>query len=169
MPRFSRRATPPLVKGGYRSFRPFVREDFVRQCAYCLLSEVLAAGQENFELDHFRPRSSFTKLVNDFYNIYYSCHPCNHIKRDKWPPAELEAQGVTIVDPCKEEFTTHFQPSSDGTWEGVTAAGAYTIDALRLNRQHLVTIRKLLAELGYLMHEEPVAENELRLLLDGRS
>lgn len=167
MPRFSRRTTAPLVAGGYRSFRPFVREDFVRQCAYCLLSEILAAGENNFELDHFRPRSRFPQLVDDFYNIYYSCHPCNHIKRDAWPSPELEANGLSIVDLCTDEFRTHFQANADGKWVGVTEVGAYTIDVLRLNRHHLVTIRQLLAELGYVMHEETVAEDELRRMFAG--
>lgn len=165
MPRFSRRAIAPVVKGGYRSYRPFVREDFAGQCAYCLLSEIMAGGEENFELDHFRPRSLFKELVNDFYNIYYSCHPCNHQKRDAWPVPELEAKGVSIVDLCTDEFRTHFLVNADGTWEGKTETGAYTIKVLRLNRKHLITIRQILAGAGYAIHEERVDEVELRRLL----
>jgi hypothetical protein len=161
MPHFTRRTTAPVVKGGYRSFRPFVREDFGRCCAYCLFSEILADGEENFELDHFRPRSLFPHLLNDFYNIYYSCHPCNLTKRDAWPSPELEERGVSFVDLCKEEFAVHFLAKPDGNWEGVTELGSYTIEMLRLNRRHLVTVRKLLAKLGFEVHKQPVTENEL--------
>src|SRR6266481_6956296 len=103
MPFFVRKTEAPIVKGGYQSFRPYVREDFRERCAYCLLEEIVAAGEENFELDHFRPKSRFPELLNDFYNIYYACHPCNHIKRDAWPPSALELRGVGFVDLCKEE------------------------------------------------------------------
>src|SRR2546429_5003613 len=120
MAHFSRRTPAPIVKGGYRSFRRFVREDFTRQCAYCLMSEVLAGGKENFELDHFRPKSLFSHMLNDFYNIYYSCHPCNHTKRDAWPPPELESRGISLVDLCKDDFSFHFSAMPDGRWESVT-------------------------------------------------
>jgi hypothetical protein len=153
MPYFLRRTPPPFVKGDYRSFRPFVREDFSGQCAFCLFPELLAGGEENFELDHFRPRRLFPELLNDFYNLYYSCHPCNHIKRDSWPPQTLEEQGIRFVDLCKEDFASHFQVEH-GIWHGLTKPGEYTIDKLNLNRQHLVTVRALLERLRIHPHDE---------------
>jgi hypothetical protein len=154
MAHFTRRRPPPEVKGDYRSFRSSVREDFTRQCAYCLMSEVLAGGADNFELDHFRPKSKFSHLRNDFYNIYYSCHPCNHTKRDGWPPPELEALGIGLVDLCEDDFGTHFSSTRDGHWESITRSGQYTIDLLRLNRTHLVRLRRLLADMDLAPHEE---------------
>lgn len=37
---------------------------------------------DNFELDHFKPKSDerFASLAADYYNLYYSCHVCNHYK-----------------------------------------------------------------------------------------
>ena len=161
MPHFLRRSPAPNVKGGYRSFRPFVREDFLRQCAFCLFSELLVGGEEGFELDHFRPRHLFPELLNDFYNLYYSCHPCNHIKRDSWPPPALEEQGICFVDFCKEEFGAHFSVEADGRLNALTHPGNYTIDKLNLNRQHLVTLRGLLGRLGVRLHERRISEEEL--------
>lgn len=161
MPHFLRRAPAPHVKGGYRSFRPFVREDFLRQCAFCLFSELLVGGEEGFELDHFRPRHLFPELLNDFYNLYYSCHPCNHIKRDSWPPAALEEQGICFVDLCKEDFGSHFSVEADGRLNALTNPGNYTIDKLNLNRQHLVTLRGLLERLGVHLHEGRIYEEKL--------
>jgi hypothetical protein len=112
-----------------------------------LLQELWAGGEENFELDHFRPRSLFPERTGDFYNLYYACHPCNHLKADRWPPPALEATGVTFVDLCQDNFDDHFEPPADGRWTPLTPAAAYTIDTLRLNRSHLVTLRALLAEL----------------------
>ena len=165
MPYFARTRPAPQVRGGYRTFRPHVRADFRRRCAYCLFAELLAAGEENFELDHFRPQSVFPSQKNDFYNIYYACHPCNHIKRDVWPSSEMEARGLGFVDLCTDEFATHFKPRADGTWEGVTESGRYTIDMLRLNRGHLITLRRRLKQLGFDIHEIGTDDERLKVLL----
>jgi hypothetical protein len=165
LPYFSRRVPPPDLKGSYRSFRAHVREDFEYRCAYCLLFELLAGGEENFELDHFRPTRLFPQEENSFYNIYYSCHPCNQIKRDAWPPKSLEAGGIGFVDLCKDDFAEHFSTTEEGQWHGITKSGQYTIDMLRLNRKHLVTLRRLLAQLRLAIHEKKMAANEIRNLL----
>jgi hypothetical protein len=148
MPHFERTKPAPNVSGGYASFRPYVREDFRRQCAYCLVGVLLAAGVENFELDLFRPKKAFPQLKEDFYNLYYACHPCNRIKWDSWPPPDLEARGISFVDLCTDEFAMHFRSLADGTWDGLTESGKYTIEMLRLNREHLVEARRLLRQLS---------------------
>lgn len=150
MARFTRTQPEPITTSDYRKFRPYVRSDFEGRCAYCLLKEVLAGGEENFELDHFRPKVLFPTLKIDFYNLYYACHPCNNIKHDKWPSQLLESQGKTFVNLCADNFETHFHEQPDGTWKGLTAAAEYTIDELRLNRRHLVEVRKLIAQIGFL-------------------
>lgn len=154
MARFLRTHPEPITTADYRKFRSYVRKDFEQRCAYCLLQEVLAGGEENFELDHFRPKWLFAALKLDFYNIYYACHPCNNIKHDKWPSQLLEEQGKTFVDLCNDNFETHFDERPDGTWMGLTPAAEYTIDELRLNRSHLVRIRKLVAQLSVLIDSE---------------
>jgi hypothetical protein len=144
MARFRRTKPRPNCSGEYSAIRPFVRKDFEYRCAYCLLEELYAGGEENYELDHFRPQSRFPALRDDFYNMYYACHPCNHIKRDKWPSEELQNQGINLVDLCISDFDEHFQERADGAWEGNTISGRYTIDILRLNRPHLVELRQLI-------------------------
>jgi hypothetical protein len=157
---FNRREVLPAVPGkaSYTKYRPYVREDFCECCAYCLLHEIIAAGQDNFELDHFRPKSNplFASLVNDFYNIYYSCHVCNHYKGNSWPEPDLEDAGYSFVDLCKEKFSTHFKEEPNGHWLPLTRAGEYTEAKLRLNREHLVEIRGLLREIAQLRGEEPI-------------
>ena len=152
MPVFQRRPEAPQVTGDYTRFRAFVRDDFSECCAYCLLHEILAAGPENFELDHFRPQALFPALLNDFFNLRYACHTCNHKKGSCWPEPELEAGGYRFIDLCQADFSTHFQETEDGHWLPLTKAAEYTADLLRLNRTHLVTLRfwlKLnLTELG---------------------
>ncbi len=112
---FTRRVPAP-EETDYTKYRPLVREDFRECCAYCLLHEILAAGADNFELDHFHPKSipEFAHRVNDFYNIYYSCHVCNHTKGRKWPDEKLISQGYRFVDLCAEDFSEHFREEDDG-------------------------------------------------------
>ena len=147
---FQRRSTAPAVKGNYRQYLRFVREDFSECCAYCLLHELLAHGRENFELDHFRPQSKFPEFVNDYFNLYYACHVCNLLKHDFWPDNEQEAAGSRFVDFCRESFSTHFRATSDGLLFPLTNAAVYTIEKLDLNRPHLVKTRKLLSVLASL-------------------
>jgi uncharacterized protein (TIGR02646 family) len=141
MARFVRTRPAPLLTRDYRKFRPYVRTDFAQTCAYCLLEEVWAAGEENFELDHFRPKSLYPDLVCDFYNLYYSCRPCNKIKHDAWPTAESQKNGIRFVDFCEDDFDAQFRETVGGEWEGLTVSARYTIESLRLNRRHLIEIR----------------------------
>jgi len=147
MARFIRTHPAPTVAGDYPAFRPHVQNDFGRTCAYCLLEELLAGGEENFELDHFKPKSLFPLLVKDFYNLYWSCHPCNRIKLNYWPCVALSGKGIGFVDLCRDDFDTHFREKDDGTWEGLTPSASYTIDILNLNRSHLIEIRRLVKQL----------------------
>jgi uncharacterized protein (TIGR02646 family) len=150
-PHFIRRSTAPKTRTlDYRVFREPVREDFRKTCAYCLLEEMWAAGPENFELDHFRPKSVFPQLTMSYYNLYWSCHVCNRQKHDAWPSKEARAQGISFVDLCASSFDEHFVSQKNGKWRGKTLAARYTIDALRLNRPHLVQLRLLLREMDLL-------------------
>jgi hypothetical protein len=147
---FLRRQIAPVIMGQYVKFRPFVREDFIECCAYCLLHERLAGGKANFELDHFRPKSlpQFAKLINDFFNLYYACHVCNHIKAFRWPSPEQEAKGYVFIDFCQEKFSLHFREDENGRWIPQTLAGEYTAERLNLNSNHLVELRAVLTRIA---------------------
>ncbi len=148
-PHFVRRHKAPSSVTGerYQAFREYVREDFRSTCAYCLLEERWAAGEENFELDHFRPQSLFPELRMSYYNLYWSCHVCNRMKRDLWPSRELLRAGIGFVDLCAAAFDEHFVEQRNGKWRGRTLAAKYTIDVMRLNRSHLVELRLILRDL----------------------
>src|SRR5579863_502404 len=117
MSHFTRTRPAPSGSEGYLSIRSLVRRDFETCCAYCLMKELYGGGEENYELDHFRPKSRFPQLKNDFYNLYYACHPCNHIKLDKWPSEALQDEGIYLVDLCTSDFQDHFQENDDGAWQ----------------------------------------------------
>ena len=142
---FVRRVRTNKLDGNdYRLFRSEVREDFRATCGYCLLEEKWAAGRENFELDHFRPQSLFPQLAMSFHNLYWSCHVCNNVKRGRWPSMALLELGIGFVDLCASNFSDHFVEQFSGKWRGKNLSARYTIDALRLNRPHLVELRRIL-------------------------
>jgi len=142
MPIFSHRFPAPI--GSYGDFRAEIREDFRQCCCYCLFHEILAAGEQNFELDHRAPKSKFAHLADEYTNIYYSCHPCNHKKSTYWPNSTLTAAGRVFIDPVNDDFSTHFREESDGFWTPLTKKAEYTLAKINLNRKHLVILRGLL-------------------------
>ncbi len=143
MAHFNRRnPAPEVLRQDDRLFRAAIRQDFRSTCAYCLIEEKWAAGIENFEIDHFRPRSLFPELALNFYNLYWACHPCNKLKGAKWPSETVRKIGIGFVDLCLSNFGEHFLERPNGEWVGKTLSANYTIDALRLNRSHLVQLRR---------------------------
>lgn len=122
---FTRQANPSLGASGYRAYLPWVRADFRECCAYCLFHEVLAGGPDNFELDHFRPKSGHENPCEAelFLNLYYACHVCNKYKAAQWPSDAVREKGYRFVDPCTEDFSEHFRTESDGRWTPIFSSG----------------------------------------------
>ena len=162
MPVFRRRGAAPEVGGrGYSRYREAVREDFAGCCSYCLLHELLAGGPENFEIDHHRPKSldRFRHLLDDFFNLFYSCHPCNRIKSNHWPSQELLQKGFRFIDYSSESFSEHFIETESGRWLPLSRSGRYSERQLRLNRRHLLEIRALLRDIAALQGKDPIDWN----------
>lgn len=157
MARFTRTRPAPEVKGTtYGRFRPHIRHDFEQCCAFCLFHEHWARGRDMFQIDHFRPQDKFPGLINDFHNLYYACYACNHKKSNHWPTEEQQAQGITFVDLCHDDFQTHYQIEPNGRLIGKTEAAQYTIDTLRLNSEDLVTFRAWAIAQGYSIDKSPL-------------
>ena len=154
--RFERTVPSPDVSGGYAAFRPYVRADFRRCCAYCCLNEFWAGGAGNFELDHYRPVSQFPHLIRDFYNLRYACHLCNLTKSDFWPSPEMETEGIGIVDLTVNSFADHFRLGANGILEPVTSSAEFTISSLRLNTDHLQQLRAFILRNRWALDSSPI-------------
>ena len=72
----------------WRQFHPDLKRLFTGLCAYC---EEATKG----EVDHFRPKGRFPRLVYSWSNWLFACHECNQAKSGAWP-----AGGY--VDPCSK-------------------------------------------------------------------
>lgn len=167
---FSHRDPPPETGHNYRNFRSYIREDFCQCCAFCLLHEIWARGRENFELDHFKPKSKFPELEHSYANIYYTCHACNHAKRDKWPSEELERMGYRFIDFCREDYSSNYR-DDNGDWQPITYAAEYTIEKLRLNSPDLIATRRIIADHLERLGRPPInwdqpLSNQIQIILD---
>lgn len=127
---FTRRHGP----GGYAdpdSYRPWLRDEFVFRCVYCLQREVWVRRGGTFALDHFLPVAIRPELELDYPNLLYACATCNLAKCDSSvpdPTAHLTAANV-IVD-------------ADGSIRGTTPEAQEIIRAVRLNGPDATEFRR---------------------------
>lgn len=143
---FNRR-TMRRTYSDYTRYRPFLREDFLYRCAYCLRNEFFVGGEAGCVIDHHRPQHGpFGRpdLVSVYENLYWCCVECNSIKGDTWPSPEELAQGRRFLDPCQPEddHNLHWDIEEDGRLSSLTGVGEYTIGRLMLNREGLVYYRQ---------------------------
>jgi uncharacterized protein (TIGR02646 family) len=140
---FQRRENCPRFSA-YRQYRPYLREDFLRHCAYCTVHEDEVGGEDHFEIDHYRPVRKFPNLINEYSNLYYSCHGCNKpgAKGHNWPSEDLYNAGFRFFDPVMENaYEIHMRPTRSGRLIKKSNVGDYSIRVLRLNREGLVKLR----------------------------
>ena len=140
MSTFSRRRKPPDGKR-HGWYKDCLRLDFQFRCAYCLIHEADNQGPENFQVDHFRPKSKreFKSLEKVYSNLYYACYLCNKPgrKSDNWPSSEEGAKGERFVDPCVEDWEEHLEFLEDGSVRPLTPAGAFSLRTIGLDREQV--------------------------------
>ncbi|MBI4904266.1 MAG: hypothetical protein HY820_11555 [Acidobacteria bacterium] len=140
---FSRGQVPPEFTS-YQKFKPFLRKDFRRRCAYCRIPEFRWGTARNYAVEHFRPKSRFPHLRNQYSNLYYSCNRCNEFKGDRWPDQSILEKGIRLLDPCEDDtYRQHLLRQTSGILEPLTPSGDYTNHLLFLNRDDLVEFRLL--------------------------
>ena len=108
------------------------------RCEYCRLSQF--AQEATFHIDHVVPQSAGGPTTLE--NLALACVTCSLRKGARQTVVDVESgMEVSIFDPRREAWSTHFR------WDGVriiglTATGRATIEAHRMNRPHLLSIRK---------------------------
>jgi len=126
------------------SCKMYLRHDFNHKCAYCgVIEESMAlipeVADKCFEKDHFDPQNNDSPEVHTYSNLYYSCSSCNN-KKDAI---------MLSLDPCVDAIfsgeTPHIKdgtPKTDYILNYTTAKGKAYIEALELNSQYHIAIRK---------------------------
>ncbi len=118
-------------------------------CEYCRSQARFST--QSFSVEHILPRDKGGLTTLD--NLALSCQGCNNhkfVKTEAYDPVNKVL--VPLFNPRCQRWDDHF------AWDyeyslvvGLTSTGRATVEALRLNRQCLVNLRRVL----YAMREHP--------------
>lgn len=126
--------------------RKQVRERASQCCEYCRSQEMFAT--ESFSIDHIIPRmmGGETKINN----LAYACLGCNSYKSSHTEATDpATGNKASLFDPRRQKWGSHFTWSANLTdILGTTPTGRATIIALKMNRQNLINLRRLVLLIG---------------------
>ena len=137
--RYIRNFSPPHRKS-YRSHKSVLRHEFNNTCVYCRLTDTLK-GDDNFGVDHYRPKSIFPDLISEYSNLFYACNCCNRRKGNYWPDLQLGTQHV-IPNPCDHVMFDHLRYDKAHV-QGRSETGNIAIETLDLNDANSIDYRKI--------------------------
>lgn len=127
----------------YKSFKPWLRDEFTFRCAYCLVRERWChSGAAAFGVDHLLPKSRRPDLICAYDNLLYVCNRCNSAKRLS-----------EVLDPCSKALADHMQISRDGAVVAKTREGQHVIDTFNLNYATATEFRKRKMDILESCHE----------------
>lgn len=115
-------------------------------CEYCRLPHKFST--QPFSIEHILPISKGGN--NDLENLALACSACNGSKYNKTEAVDPDSlEIVALYNPRKDLWSEHFAWNSDfSITVGLTAKGRATVEALKLNRERTVNIRKFLHSVG---------------------
>jgi len=115
-------------------------------CEYCR-SQVDFATQP-FSVEHINPRSHGGTTELD--NLAFACQGCNGHKYTKTEGYDsVSSMLVPLYHPRQQKWPEHFCWNDDFTLVlGITPTGRATVDTLRLNREGVQNLRRVLCEMG---------------------
>jgi hypothetical protein len=120
----------PIGYATPESFRPWLRDEFIFRCVYCLRRERWEPGHTVFEIDHLHPIAVHPELALDYINLRYCCDVCNSVKG-----------GRLFADPCRTLLAANLKIEADGQMVGRTPDARRIIDVLGLNDDEFVQYR----------------------------
>ena len=126
--------------------REFVARRALYRCEYCHSHERFSA--DSFSVDHILPRARGGPT--DAANLALACQGCNNHKFTATESRDPQTDEVApIFNPREDEWSDHFAWNADlDQIEGRTPTGRATVERLRLNRPHLVNLRRVLKLAG---------------------
>ncbi|MBI2876617.1 MAG: HNH endonuclease [Candidatus Tectomicrobia bacterium] len=122
------------------SIRQRVRESARDRCGYCLSPQRYVMGK--LEVEHVIPRARGGS--DDESNLWLSCGLCNRYKSSQVTGVDpLSGTTVALFNPRTQAWNEHFRWSPDGAHIlGLTPIGRATVEALRLNNELAVEVRR---------------------------
>jgi hypothetical protein len=136
------------------TLRQRVREAARHRCGYCLSPQRFVMG--TLEVEHLVPRAQGGSSEED--NLWLSCSLCNRYKGTQTSAIDpLTGNAVPLFNPRYDGWNNHFLWSIDGVRiEGITPTGRATVEALKLNNELAVEVRRNWVRAGW---HPPVTES----------
>ena len=115
----------------YKSYRDWLRDEFIFRCVYCLHREQWYGRGTTFHIEHFTPVAVEAKSICQYPNLLYSCATCNEAKK----------AAVGLPNPCERSFDDCLRILPDGQIEALNADGERLRQVVRLNSRSNVQYR----------------------------
>lgn len=143
--RYQRRHGPE----GYEnlpSFRPWLRDEFLFRCVYCLEREQWTNVVGAFHIEHFQPVTIAPDGKLSYDNLLYACRACNALKGDQQVP-----------DPLIVLLSNAVVVQLDGRIEGLAKEARRLIDLMGLDDPVYRERRRLILRIAALAEQrDPV-------------
>ena len=139
-----RRSENIQSSNNYLIYKEQLVKDFRDLCGYCGKNRNYFF--DNFQIDHFRPKSKYPDLKNDYNNLVLSCPICNRNKSDDWPTNDKNVyhnDSIGYVDPASKEFDEVFYRDEDGNIFSNYDYGKYMITKLKFDIRPIKELWKL--------------------------
>ncbi len=117
-----------------------------RCCEYC--RSQLKYSADSFSVEHVVPRSRGG--IDDPSNLALSCQRCNNHKFTAVESVDpLTGRMARLFHPREDIWEEHFSWSEDDLFiRGLTPTGRATVERLRMNREGVVNLRRVLRAAG---------------------
>lgn len=115
-------------------------------CEYCFSQRRFSP--DSFSVEHIQPK--LKKGADEIENLALACQGCNGFKSDKTTGIDsMNGREVLLYNPRQDVWRKHFSWRKDfSEIIGLTAKGRATVNLLKLNREEVVNLRKLLRIYG---------------------
>ena len=147
-----KQSAPQLAGKKYNDIevKMHLRAEGGQRCVYCSINESIIGGYQFFWVEHHKPQSVDSSLVNDLNNLFYSCQICNRFKSNDWPNEPDATFALCCYpNPTVVDYKTLFEVKVDGQLEGVYTASKYLVERIYLNRPQLIMERRRAALQNY--------------------
>lgn len=115
-----------------------IRQQAKNRCGYCLLPQTL--NPSLLEIEHLLPTAKGGTDTEE--NLWLSCRLCNGYKGVQTEAVDPKTnQSVLLFNPRAQDWNEHFE-WNDEKIAGKTACGRATIQALKLNNEIILPVRK---------------------------
>src|SRR5947209_4558515 len=105
----------PRGYSDYQFYKPWLRDEFVFRCLYCLWRERWQPdGHHGFGVEHIQPQATQPAQSLDYGNLVYACNMCNSTRREV----------PLAIDPSTDSPGRLLQMLADGTVRAIAPLGA---------------------------------------------